>query len=213
MRQYWINFKGNQQGPMSIEQIAKMGVDDTAYVWYSGLGDWVKITTVPELAKILINTEEAPELPQEPEVESAESVESETVEQPGMEEVPPLDVIDDSASNYSEQAPNFHPQNNYATPQYNYPAPAQNMPEQEPCPPSNLVWAIIATVVCCTLPGIVGIVFAFLTKKYYRDGNIEKAKKMSDYGAWAIIASIILGLISAPLSCTMNMAQMGMGMG
>ncbi len=229
MRQYWINFKGNQQGPMSMEEMAQLGLDSTAYVWYSGLPDWVKITNVPELEGILNNAgsfqQVVPELPQEPitnevTLQDQQPTTVEDNDQQGLEDVPPLDVIDYSGYNSGEPSSNFQPQQQYttpqqqyATPQQNYPMPAQNMPEQEPCPPTNLVWAIIATVLCCTVAGIVGIVFAFLTKKHYREGNIEKAKRMSDYGAWAIIASIILGLISMPLSCTMNMVKMGMGIG
>ena len=82
------------------------------------------------------------------------------------------------------------------------------MPEEAPkCPPTNLVWAIITTLLCCTPAGIVGIVFAFMTKKHYREGNYEKAQKMSDYGAWAIIFAIILGLITMPISCAFQGIQ------
>lgn len=212
-----------------MEEMAQLGLDSTAYVWYSGLPDWVKITNVPELEGILNNAgsfqQVVPELPQEPitnevTLQDQQPTTVEDNDQQGLEDVPPLDVIDYSGYNSGEPSSNFQPQQQYttpqqqyATPQQNYPMPAQNMPEQEPCPPTNLVWAIIATVLCCTVAGIVGIVFAFLTKKHYREGNIEKAKRMSDYGAWAIIASIILGLISMPLSCTMNMVKMGMGIG
>ena len=90
-------------------------------------------------------------------------------------------------------------------------AAAQPMPAPEEvpeCPPTNLVWSIIVTLLCCTPAGIVGIVFAFLTKKHYRQGNYKKAQRMSDYGAWAVIASIILGIISMPLSCAMQAAKM-----
>ena len=32
---------------------------------------------------------------------------------------------------------------------------------------------------------------------------------MSDYGAWAVIISIMLGIISMPLSCAMSFVKMG----
>ena len=38
---------------MSMEQLAQMGVDESAYVWHSGLPDWVRITNVPELKEML----------------------------------------------------------------------------------------------------------------------------------------------------------------
>ena len=215
MRQYWINFKGNQEGPMSLEQLAQKGLDETAYVWHSGLADWVKITTVPELNDMLNNSakaaQESPaELPeQEPEAVTEEVPELETEEVPELpqeeaiaDEVPSLDNVIESP------APNYGGQQQYAMPVAPQQGPA---PEEAPkCPPTNLVWSIIATVLCCSIPGILGIVFAFLTKKYYREGNLEKAQRMSDYGAWSVIISIMLGIISMPLSCAMNIFKVAM---
>ncbi len=200
MRQYWINFKGNQQGPMSIDQLAQLGLDESAYVWHSGLPDWVKITSVPELSMLLSGnaqpteqhpeaaSEEVPELPeQEPETTG--------------EDVPSLDNV------VAEPA---HPQQVAPVQYQQYQQQGVPLEEAPKCPPTNLVWSIIATVLCCSIPGIVGIVFAFLTKKYYREGNLDKAQRMSDYGAWAVILSIMLGLISMPLSCAMNIFKMAM---
>ena len=30
MRRYWINFKGKQEGPLSLDELAKMGIDKSA---------------------------------------------------------------------------------------------------------------------------------------------------------------------------------------
>ncbi|MBR5087671.1 MAG: CD225/dispanin family protein [Muribaculaceae bacterium] len=243
MRQYWINFNGKQEGPMSLEQMAAMGVDESAYVWHSGLSDWVKITAVPELNDMLqqareaatnhvayMPQEQAPELPQEQTQEMPQEQEQEMTQEPVVEieqdaEVPqePEVEIEQAPEMPQEQpmeqeTPPQMPQEPVAQetppqmPQVSYPQQLQpqayasplNQEEQPECPPSNLVWAIITTLLCCTPAGIVGIVFAYLTKKHYREGNYDKAKKMSDYGAWAIIFSIILGLISMPLSCAVQ---------
>ena len=170
MRQYWINFKGTQQGPMSLEELSKLGLDDSAYVWHSGLPDWVKITSGASIP----------------------------------DEVPELDNVIHDANGPVMAEPYAGPQA-YAT-QQAMPVEAEQVPD---CPPTNLVWAIIATLLCCSLPGIVGIVFAFMTKKYYREGNYKKAQRMSDYGAWAVIISIMLGIITMPLSCAMSFVKMG----
>ena len=217
MRQYWINFKGTQQGPMSLEELSKLGLDDSAYVWHSGLPDWVKITSVPELNDMLngnnVIDEIVPELPQD------DNEESEVVVNPDAtlpsskqdtkgasipDEVPELDNVIHDANGPVMAEPYAGPQA-YAT-QQAMPVEAEQVPD---CPPTNLVWAIIATLLCCSLPGIVGIVFAFMTKKYYREGNYKKAQRMSDYGAWAVIISIMLGIISMPLSCAMSFVKMG----
>jgi hypothetical protein len=203
MRQYWINFRGKQEGPMSIEQLAQKGVDETAYVWHSGLPDWVKITSVPELKDMLAGTTASTEpvaTDAESDVQDAAVENVETVEEANIpDEVPSLDVIDYSAP---AAAP-------YVQQPYPVAEPANTVEPAPKCPPTNLVWAIIVTIFCCSIPGILGIVFAFLTKKHYREGNFEKAQRMSDYGAWSIIASIILGLITMPLSCAVQMAQLG----
>ena len=76
----------------------------------------------------------------------------------------------------------------------------------EPCPPTNLVWAIITTVLCCIPSGIVAIFYALKVSNKYREGDIEGAKRASETGAWWCIASIILGIITMPLSYLMMMA-------
>ena len=54
-----------------MEQLAQMGVDESAYVWHSGLPDWVRITNVPELKEMLENNngpaqdEPVPNLPEQ----------------------------------------------------------------------------------------------------------------------------------------------------
>ncbi len=224
MRQYWINYNGKQDGPMSLEQIAQMGVDETAYVWHSGLPDWVRITEVTELNEMLQQAryasqqaqEQAPEMPQQAQEQAPEMPQQTQEQAPEMpqqvqEQAPEMpQQAQEQAPEMPQQAQEQAPE----MPQVVYTAqgpvfPAQHpMPEEAPkCPPTNLVWAIITTLLCCTPAGIVGIVFAFMTKKHYREGNYEKAQKMSDYGAWAIIFAIILGLITMPISCAFQGIQ------
>ena len=82
-------------------------------------------------------------------------------------------------------------------PEYNYqPQPAAT----EPCPPTNLAWAIISTVLCCIPTGSVAIIYALKVSNKYREGDIEGAKRASETGAWWCIATIILGILFMPLS-------------
>jgi hypothetical protein len=193
MRQYWINFNGEQKGPMSLEQMAKTGIDETAYVWHSGLSDWVKITAVPELKEMLENTSGT----QLPETETQPIENEEVPELPEREEVPQL-----PEKEVAPQLPNNVAQRRYYQRPVTSRAAASEAPKEIPeCPPTNLVWAIISTVFCCTIIGIVGIIFACLTRNSYKNGDFKRAERMSEYGAWAVIASIIFGLITAPLSC------------
>lgn len=76
----------------------------------------------------------------------------------------------------------------------------------EPCPPAYIAWSIIATLLCCTVVGIPGIIFASMTKSAYYRGEIDKAKRYSEITQWFIIASIVLGAVSWPF----QIAFMGM---
>ncbi len=75
---------------------------------------------------------------------------------------------------------------------------AEQPQQPEPCPPTNLVWAIISTVLCCIPTGIVAIFYALKVSNKYREGDIEGAKRASEVGAWWCIATIILGIICQP---------------
>lgn len=85
---------------------------------------------------------------------------------------------------------------------------AQQPANAEPCPPTNLVWAIISTVLCCLPTGIVAIMYALKVSNKYREGDIEGAKRASETGAWWCIATIILGIICQPF---LSMLTMSMG--
>ena len=51
--QYWINQNGVQAGPVTRDELERMNVSADAYVWRSGLEDWVKITSLPELEGVI----------------------------------------------------------------------------------------------------------------------------------------------------------------
>lgn len=168
--QYWINHNGVQTGPVDLDAIKEMNLTSSAYVWREGLGDWVKITQMPELQgfyeMVNVNAEPQPQQASEPKADG-EAV---------------------TGQPYQPQQPQVNQQPQYAQPQ----APA------EPCPPTNLVWAIISTVLCCIPTGIVAIIYALKVTNKYREGDIEGAKRASETGAWWCIATIILGIIIQP---------------
>ena len=186
--QYWINHNGVQSGPVDLDALKQMGLTSSAYVWHEGLTDWVKITQLPELQGLYVMEGVVPEAPQpeasvvqeEPIVPDAVTVEQTVEEQTEQPKPQP-------------QAP-YRPQQSLAQPQY----AGQQPDATEPCPPTNLVWAIITTVLCCIPAGIVAIVYATKVTNKYRAGDIEGAKRASEVGAWWCIAAIILGIICQP---------------
>ena len=104
----------------------------------------------------------------------------------------------------------LQPQNTAPAQQPMNPQPVNTQPEgdPEPCPPTNLVWAIITTVLCCLPAGIVAIIYAMKVTSKYREGDIEGAKRASEVGAWWCIVSIILGILSMPLISLLQVSSM-----
>lgn len=175
--QYWINHNGVQSGPVNLDALKQMGLTSAAYVWHEGLSDWVKITQVPELQGVYDLAG----------VEIGESAAAESPVAPAPEQQVPV-----------ERQP-YQPQQQPYQPQYAGQQPA------EPCPPTNLVWAIISTVLCCIPAGIVAIVYATKVTKKYQAGDLEGAKRASEVGAWWCIAAIVLGIICQPFISWLQM--------
>lgn len=74
-----------------------------------------------------------------------------------------------------------------------------NRQDREPMPPAYLVWAIIIMVFCCTVPGIVAIIYSSQVSSKYNMGDIEGAKRASRYAQIWIIVAFVLGVLSSTL--------------
>ena len=215
MEQYWINQNGQQSGPFDFEQLRKLQIDDETYVWHSGLDDWTKLSDMPDLAEKLRMPEPGEPITLPPMVQNDDAPEAAASENtdffPDVPTVPPVAApappqaipvgiptgIPTGTPLEAPVAPHAMP-----APAPAVPAPAAApapVPTPEKCPPTNLVWAIITAVLCCTPLSAVAIYMAFKVKSSWEKGDVEKAKKWSDRGAWTIIASIIIGIVSAPI--------------
>lgn len=69
--------------------------------------------------------------------------------------------------------------------------PNQSMP----CPPSNLVWAVVSTILCCLPTGIVAIVYACKVDNLYLMGDyqgaVEASNKARNWAIGGLIASVV----------------------
>jgi uncharacterized membrane protein len=73
-----------------------------------------------------------------------------------------------------------------------FPPTGPGMPQQRPPmkPDSNLVWAILATVLCCLPFGIVAILAATKVDTLYAQGQYAAAEQASaDARKWSIVAA------------------------
>lgn len=192
MTKYWIRENGQQSGPFSLEelQLRTFAKGDT-FVWHKGLEGWMHIENVPELAHLI-----APEPAPEPEQKAVES-EAEVSETPkDMEEAEEAEVRESTP-------PLFHsmptPPPYMEQPQVTAPPMHEQAPRPK-CPPTNLVAAIVCTLLCCTPFGVAGIVCAVLTQNHYNAGNYEKARKYSQWSDWMCILSVVLFFLSLPFT-------------
>lgn len=192
MTKYWIRENGQQSGPFSLEelQLRTFAKGDT-FVWHKGLEGWMHIENVPELAHLI-----APEPAAEPEQKAVES-EAEVSETPkDMEEAEEAEVRESTP-------PLFHsmptPPPYMEQPQVTAPPMHEQVPRPK-CPPTNLVAAIVCTLLCCTPFGVAGIVCAVLTQNHYNAGNYEKARKYSQWSDWMCILSVVLFFLSLPFT-------------
>lgn len=75
--------------------------------------------------------------------------------------------------------------------------PASGFNNQEPMPDTYLVWSVLATVLCCLIPGIVAIVYSTMVSSKYYAKDYDGARRASEKAQYWIIASVVLGVITA----------------
>ena len=198
---YWANINGVQHGPVEKQQLIGLGLTRDSYVWREGLEDWVMVQNFSELDD-LFPVKPVADVP--PTDDSTSTLAAETPRCEPLTEETPADEpaedktpADDTVPPAIPQIPQI-PQQPYQQPyrpgeqQY---APQQPLP---PCPPTNLVWGILTTVLCCQVLGIVSIVYALQVKAKYDSGDLETAQRYSDRAAMWSIAAIVAGLIVTP---------------
>ena len=185
---YWANINGVQHGPVEKQQLLGLGLTRESYVWREGLEDWVMVQNFSELDD-LFPVKPVADVP--PTDDGTSTVAAETPRcEPLTEETP----ADDTVPPAIPQIPQQPYQQPYRPGEQQY-APQQPLP---PCPPTNLVWGILTTVLCCQVLGIVSIVYALQVKAKYDSGDLETAQRYSDRAAMWSIAAIVAGLIVTP---------------
>ena len=90
-----------------------------------------------------------------------------------------------------QQPPSYQPQPGYG--------PQQPYGARPPMPATYLVWAILATLLCCMPFGIVSIVKASQVSSLYNQGRYQEAVAASEaakkWAIWSAIAGVVLSII------------------
>ncbi len=76
------------------------------------------------------------------------------------------------------------------------------------CPPSNMVWAVLATVLCCMPVGIVSIVYSCRVGSLYAKGDFVGAKRASDRAAYWALGSAIVHMVTYPITSALSLLVM-----
>ena len=191
---YWVNIDGVQSGPISRDELADMDFNpEVTYVWHQELDDWHRIDQLSEFADIVAGKSvqqsvTPPPIPSEPEMPVVPPVPP-VPSEPEEPVVPPVPSEPEIPPMLEPSAPPVPP----------VPAPS------EAEVPTNLVWAVIVTVMCCQITGIIAIVYGAMTSTANSAGNYEKARHYSDIAQIWVMVSIALGLVYMPVALLMMM--------
>ena len=199
---YWVNIDGIQSGPISRDELANIDFNpEVTYVWHEELDDWQRIDRLSEFADIVAAKQKAAaeHSGQSENSESAESSEHSEESEHSESSVTPPPVPQPPVP----QPPELQ----HAMPQSPMPQPPMPQPPVVPEAeaPTNLVWAVIATVMCCQITGVIAIVYGAMTSSANSAGNYEKARRYSDIAQIWVMVSIVLGLIYMPIALLLMM--------
>lgn len=173
--QYWAYIDGEQKGPMELDQLLALNITHETLVWHEGLETWIPVKELSELSTFL-NTPTANEVVPPP-IANNTTYNQQTPPGPGVQEPT-------QAPAYNQEYPRYaqgqQPYQNHSVP---------------PCPPTNLVWAILSLICCCQVLGIVAVVYAAQVTSLYNTGKYEASRKASNNAMIWSIASIALGIV------------------
>ena len=233
--QYWIIKDGESKGPFTLEELQAMGISQTTKIWCKGMDNWTKAGET-DIADVLFahvvdereeRSAESAEASESGELsaESAEASESEersaesaeAPEQPRMTP-PPYNPALYSQPPYMPQQPPMPGYRPQPSPQQIYNDGYRRGLEDgkkldadtdtSKCPPSNMVWAVLATVFCCMPAGIVSIVYASRVSGLYHKGDFVGAKRASDRAAYWALGSAIFHMVTYPITSALSLLMM-----
>ena len=207
--QYWIIKDGESKGPFTLEELQAMGISQTTKIWCKGMDNWTKAGET-DIADALFA-----HVVDEREERSAESAEA--PEQPRMTP-PPYNPALYSQPPYTPQQPPMPGYRPQPSPQQIYNDGYRRGLEDgkkldadtdtSKCPPSNMVWAVLATVFCCMPAGIVSIVYASRVSGLYHKGDFVGAKRASDRAAYWALGSAIFHMVTYPITSALSLLMM-----
>lgn len=172
--QYWAYINGEQKGPMELDALLTLNITHETLVWREGLETWIPAKDLSELSTILVT--------------------------PATNEIVPPPITGTATCNQETTQTQYTAGTAQAAPM---PEPPRYAPGQQsyneyrmpPCPPTNLVWAILSLICCCQVFGIIAVVYAAQVTSLYNSGKYEASLKASNNAMTWSIVSFAVGII------------------
>lgn len=172
----WIYLDGRQQGPFEYEQLRTIeGFGPSTKVWFEGLAKWYPAGELEQMAPLFDPNAPAPEQAAQAQAEQAAPARTEA-------------SAEQTAATQPQPAPASR---RYAPGQNNY----RRAVCSEPCPPTYLGLSIFLLICCCSPISLGAVVASICVSTFYGNGNLDKARRASDWAAWLVMISMALGFI------------------
>lgn len=185
---YWIIINDVQIGPKTIEELREQpGLSLSTPIWYEGLPDWTTVAMVPEIASWF-------NAPIDPYASASRQG------MPGQPNQPYGQPYGQQSYQQAYNQQSYQPYNAYQQP--------NQQPGQPPMPKNYLVWAIIVTICCCIVTGVIAIVYSSKVSPAYYRGDYIEAEKASEKASLWVIISFVLGLIIQPFYTLVSLMSM-----
>ena len=193
---YYVILNGESTGPYEEAQLQTMGLKRDTMVWREGMQQWQRADSLQELSYLFGGNNPVG-----------------GYNQGGYN---PAGGYNQGGYNQGGYNPAGYNQGGYNQGGYNpgnynqggyNPTGGYNQGGRPPMPESYLVWAILATILCCVPLGIVSIVNAAGVSSAYNAGDYDLAVKKSENAKkWAII-SAVCGIVASILYAIILIAE------
>lgn len=193
---YYAMIDGRQQGPFSLEELPSAGVRPSTYIWCKGMPDWQKAEENADVCRLFRNHLYDVMHP------------SQTIQ-----------PVSDATNGVSDDKWKVRPDEPHGP----YPSRFDGFLQQageEPLPtlediekqkdksvppPSMVGYAWLVTIFCCVPTGIVALVFAYKSKKSWKNGDNTLSHEYGRRARMWTGISFFLGLIGYGLFLALSM--------
>lgn len=176
---YFAIIDGEQHGPFTLDELIAEGIRPDTYVWSKEMRDWQKAEEVAEICRAYrthLYDVMHPHLPSNEELEEQERRKEE-------ERNRKLESVPRSYRGFIKN------------PDTEIGDPIDETPDYSVKPRSMLPEAILATILCCPLTGIIAIVMSIRTNQLWKQGKDKEAYTASRMAKMWIGITLFMGFI------------------